>query len=296
MTILLVGSEGFIGSHIREYFRSKSFKVICCDIINKNEEDYYYLDSVRNDYSYFFKELHIDVCINAAGSANVAYSFQYPEKDFELNVSIVISLLGAIKNFSPSCRFVNFSSAAVYGNPSELPVKESSKLRPLSPYGYHKMLSEKLLLEYHRFFDLKTCSLRVFSAYGPGLKKQLLWDMFQKSTGNEVLRLYGTGNESRDFIYITDLVKALELIIINAEFKGEAVNIASGIETSVMDAALFFLKYFNKPINLEFNGEIREGDPLHWRADISILKKMNFIPEVTIEKGISNYVKWLAVN
>ena len=159
MTILIIGSEGFIGSHCKDFFQLQGHDVICCDVAQKQEVNYISKSSFGNDFSILFEGRNIDICINAAGSANVAYSYQYPERDFELNVSLVISLLGAIKNHAPDCKFINLSSAAVYGNPKVLPIAEIDELRPLSPYGYHKMLSEKLLTEYSHFFGLITCSL-----------------------------------------------------------------------------------------------------------------------------------------
>ena len=294
MKILIVGSKGFIGSYCLNYFKATGHEVIGCDVVHSNEPDYYVIKNQSSDFEKLVDT--IDCCINAAGSANVSYSYQYPEKDFELNVSLVINILAAIKAKCPDCKFINFSSAAVYGNPNELPIKENAEVKPLSPYGYHKLLSEKLLTEYHHFFKLKTCSLRVFSAYGPGLKKQLFWDTYQKTLSQESVNLFGTGEESRDFIYISDLVKAVECVLNHAEFKGETINVASGNETTIKDAASAFLKSFNSNKQLLFSGEEKSGDPKNWRADISALKKLGFDPKVDINKGIEKYAFWLKNN
>lgn len=292
MKILIVGSKGFIGSHCLDYFKLRGHEVIGCDVVISDEPNYYVIKNQSSDFENLFD--HIDCCINAAGSANVGYSYQYPEKDFELNVSLVINILAAIKAKCSNCRFINFSSAAVYGNPTELPITEDAVVKPLSPYGYHKLLSEKLLTEYHHFFKLKTCSLRVFSAYGPGLKKQLFWDIYQKAILHESVNLFGTGNESRDFIYISDLVKAVECIMSHAKFEGETINVSSGIETTIKDAACFFLKHFSSDKQLLFSGEEKSGDPKNWRADISALNKMGFEPVIDVSEGIKKYTDWLA--
>ena len=293
MRLIVIGSKGFIGSHCKTYFESSGNEVICCDVIESEETNYYCINKLDNSFSELFKDKAIDFCINAAGSANVAYSYQFPEKDFELNVSLVINLLGAIKNFSPTCKFINFSSAAVYGNPVQLPIKENAELKPLSPYGYHKMLSEKLLTEYHHFFNLKTCSLRVFSAYGPGLKKQLFWDVFQKSLKSKNILLYGTGKESRDFIAVSDLVKAVELIMQHANFCGEAINIASGKEIFIRDAIETFNHIHAKEWEINFSNQQKEGDPINWCADISYLKKLGFVPNHDLSPGLKAYSNWL---
>ncbi|MES2567378.1 MAG: SDR family oxidoreductase [Bacteroidota bacterium] len=293
MTILIIGSKGFVGSHCRKYYTALNHTVIGCDIFDSEENNYYKIDGIGFDFSALFKQYNFDVCINGAGSANVAYSYKFPEKDFELNVSLVINLLGAIKTNSPHCKFINFSSAAVYGNPKVLPINENSETNPLSPYGYHKMLSENLLMEYHRFFKLHTCSLRVFSAYGPGLKKQLFWDIFQKSKVVDTIKLFGTGNESRDFIYISDLVNAVDCVIHNGSFVGETINIASGVETSVHEAASILAKALIPHKDILFSGEVKEGDPINWRADIKKLSSFGFTPSYKIEEGLLEYYNWL---
>lgn len=291
MKIVVIGSKGFIGSYCKDYFEKLGHVVVGCDVVDSNEPNYYVIKNQSSDFEKLFD--NVDFCINAAGSANVSYSYQYPEKDFELNVSLVINILAAIKAKCPDCKFINFSSAAVYGNPNELPIKEGAEVKPLSPYGYHKLLSEKLLAEYHHFFSLKTCSLRVFSAYGPGLKKQLFWDIYQKTLSQTSVNLYGTGAESRDFIYISDLVEAVECVMIRAEFKGETINVASGTETTIEKAASLFLESFKSGKQLLFSGEEKSGDPKNWRADISILEKFGFTPKIDINKGIEEYAFWL---
>jgi dTDP-glucose 4,6-dehydratase/UDP-glucose 4-epimerase len=293
MKILIIGSKGFIGSHCLDFFVSKGYTVIGCDRMELDENDYISLKSAGDNFNGLFSAHQFDYCINAAGSAHVAYSFQYPEKDFELNVSLVINLLGAIKNHAPNCKFINFSSAAVYGNPLKLPISESSPVLPLSPYGYHKLLSENLLLEYHHFFGLKTCSLRVFSAYGEGLKKQLFWDLHSKSCQKKEVSLFGTGLESRDFIYIQDLISIVNLIMERSEFEGDIYNVANGEEVSIKQAAELFLATMGWKGSLTFSGEEKQGDPKNWKADTQKIKSIGYIRQYSFEEGIKNYCKWL---
>jgi UDP-glucose 4-epimerase len=295
MNFIVIGSKGFIGSHCVNYFRNQGHNVVGCDIEVLHEKDYVSFNSLKSNFNLLFKDMYFDICINAAGSANVSYSFNYPEKDFQLNVSLLIDIMAAIKANCPDCKFINFSSAAVYGNPSQLPIKENAELKPLSPYGYHKMLSEKLLAEYHRFFNLKTCSLRVFSAYGPGLKKQLFWDIYQKAKNGNEIHLYGTGKESRDFIYIDDLIRAVDIIIQKAPFKGECINVSSGIETSIAEAAQIFLDHYSNDKRLVFNEQQKEGDPINWRSDTTEIRQLGFDAKINILEGIRSVVNWLKI-
>jgi dTDP-glucose 4,6-dehydratase/UDP-glucose 4-epimerase len=291
MKILIVGSKGFIGSHCISHFSELGYKTIGCDVHQVEEENYINIKSI--DLNQLFADHQFDFCINAAGSAHVNYSFEFPEKDFELNVSLVIKLLGAIKNNSPKCKFVNFSSAAVYGNPSFLPVIENSQTNPLSPYGYHKLLSENLLLEYCRFFKLQTASLRVFSAYGEGLKKQLFWDLYNKSLGSEELRLFGTGFESRDFIYVHDLIMAVHAIIKKGEFRGEVYNIGNGEEILIKDAVSIFLNEMGWNKKVIFSGEEKVGDPVNWKADIQKIKTLGYRRNYNFVDGLKKQCEWL---
>lgn len=228
-----------------------------------------------------------------SGSAHVGFSFENPSKDFELNVINVQKILVAIRDYNSNCKFINFSSAAVYGNPQFLPITENSTCKPLSPYGFHKLQSELLLTEYHKFFGLNTCSLRVFSAYGPRLKKQLFWDLYQKAIQEETVSLFGTGNETRDFIFIDDLIQILDLVIQNSPFQGSIYNVASQVETTIAEAAQIFLNEFSPEKQLVFNGEVKVGDPNNWVADMGNLKKYGFKARFDLQLGLKKYAEWL---
>lgn len=293
MKILIIGSKGFIGSHCVTYFKSKGFTIYQADVNDSTEKKYYKIERHNSDFSLAFKEQQFDVCINASGSAHVGFSFENPSKDFELNVVNVQKILVAIRDYNSSCKFINFSSAAVYGNPQSLPITEKSICKPLSPYGFHKLQSELLLTEYHKFFGLNTCSLRVFSAYGPGLKKQLFWDLYQKSLKKGLVSLFGTGSETRDFIYIDDLLLTIDLVIQKSAFQGVIYNVANNIEISIEKAAQIFINAFCPNKKLAFNGEIKIGDPTNWVADISKLALIGYKQNVSLEIGLKQYSRWL---
>jgi UDP-glucose 4-epimerase len=296
MKILVIGSNGFIGSHCVKFFNANGCVVYKADIKESDEDNYFRLPSANSAFADIFKVTDFDICINASGSANVGFSFESPIIDFELNVLNVQKMLGAIRASNPQCKFINFSSAAVYGNPQRLPIDENAVCKPISPYGFHKWQSELLLTEYHKFFGLRTCSLRVFSAYGPGLKKQLLWDMYQKYQNIDTVKLYGTGRETRDFIYIDDLVQAVNLIINQSDFSGNVYNVANGIETSINEVAEVFHDAIGRDKTYFFSNEYKEGDPNNWVADIASIRNFGYKPQVTIKEGIKKYVEWLKEN
>ena len=294
MKILIIGSKGFIGQHAFDYFKSLDYEILGCDVVTDYvSDDYIQIDTTNSDYHTIFEKHDFDVCLNCSGAASVPLSLQNPFKDFSLNTLNVFKILEAIRSYQPSCKFINLSSAAVYGNPETLPISENAKLNPLSPYGIHKMQAEQILKEFHNYYHIKTCSLRIFSAYGEGLKKQLFWDLYQKFLNNDEIELFGTGNESRDFIHVDDIVRAIHLAIQNAKFIGEEINIANGEEFTIEYVAELFHKNFHNNKIIRFNNQVKHGDPLNWRADISILKSLGYEQNIAIEKGIQRYIDWI---
>ncbi len=276
MRQIIFGSKGFLGST----FFKKLKNSIC---VNEIED----LDNEK-----LFK---VDILINCAGASNVSYSFENPIIDFHKNTYLVQQLLEKIrKSGNKNIRFINLSSAAVYGNPQKLPIKENSEIKPLSPYGFHKKMAEDLCLEYSQCFGLKTLSLRIFSAYGDGQKKMLLWDLHQKIiNSNGHVNLFGSGIESRDYIHVNDILQQIILAINNADFRGEAINVGNGKEIKVKEIVDIYKAYHSKAFEFSFNGENRPGDPLNWCADISKMKEWGYIQTVNIEQGVMDYINWV---
>lgn len=296
MKILIIGSKGFIGSHCVDYF-SKNHEVWECDvIIDYDKPRYIFIESVDSDFQDIFLNHKFDVCINCSGAANVPFSLEKPYNDFQLNTLNVFKILDAIRRFNPECRYVNMSSAAVYGNPELLPITEAMPCRPVSPYGIHKKVAETISEEFHRFWGLHTCCIRIFSAYGPRLRKQLLWDIAQKAKNNDIVELFGTGHETRDFIYVSDLVRLIDSVITKAPFEADIINAANGKQIETSKIARLMLESLGCDKELKFKGTNRKGDPLKWEADITKASALGYSQEVEIEHGINDYVKWLKEN
>lgn len=293
--ILIIGSCGFIGKHLCSYFKTLGYKVFGADIIIKEEKDYFILNAENANFLHLFISNTFEICINASGAANVNLSFNYPQLDFNLNTSNVLHILDAIRTHNPDCKFINFSSAAVYGNPNLLPIKEDSKLSPISPYGFHKMYSEFICKEFYDLYNIKTISLRVFSVYGEGLKKQIFWDLHNKiiNTENNEIIIFGNGSESRDFIYINDLLEAVYLILLNLKFEGQQVNIANGEEIFINDAVGKFIELHNRKIGVKYDNKGLSGNPKNWIADISVIKSIGYEKKFDLNKGLTNYINWL---
>ncbi len=296
MKILILGSEGFIGQYLIQYYLEMKWEVTGCDLVESKSADYEYykISLLSNDVDRLFISNSFDACINAAGSGNVGYSISFPLSDFEANVYAVSKVLDSLRIHNPTCVYAHISSAAVYGNPQKLPVNEDDTINPLSPYGWHKWMSELLCKEYTRLFGLKTVILRPFSVYGPGLKKQLFWELHQKYLkAKDSIELWGTGKESRDFLYISDLIIAIDVILQKGNHTGAVYNIGSGYDSTIQDITHKLLSSYSRKIQIKFNQKVRPGDPLNWRADISRLEQLGFKPSFSLEKGIREVANWL---
>jgi UDP-glucose 4-epimerase len=280
--ISIIGKNSFIGSSINNYLKD------LYDVTSIGREN------IVNDNLLLQSVCNQDVIINCVGSANVSMSFEDCNRDFQSNFLVVQRILEVMRKAKlDSIKFLNISSAAVYGNPIDLPIKESTTMNPISPYGFHKQMTEILLKEYSTCFNLKTISLRIFSAYGNGQKKLLLWDLHNKfNSTNSLVGLYGTGNETRDFIHVEDVAEQILLAVQNAGFNGEAINVANGNEIKIADIVELYLKFHPKKSKVIFNGEVRLGDPMFWCADISTMKNWGYQQKISIEDGIAQYIEW----
>lgn len=294
MKVLIIGSKGFIGSHVYRHFKTINEHTYGCDVVvDYNNVNYHQVDATNANYETIFESTVFDVCINCSGAASVPDSIKHPLRDYTLNVYHVALLLEAIRKHAPSCKLVNLSSAAVYGNPVTLPIQEIQNCNPLSPYGHHKLYAEMLCKEYYNHFKIRSANLRIFSAYGPGLKKQIFWDWCEKVKKKGMLEILGTGNESRDFIFIDDLVHAIDCVVKNSQFHAEVINVGNGTEILISSAADKFKTFYPGKFNIEYNNQTRPGDPVNWQADISLLNLLGYHQQVSFEEGLKRFIQWV---
>ncbi len=296
--VLITGVAGFVGRYIARHFSEQGWSVIGID--NSPPENapvanltaYLRLQLPDSALGDLLKNYSPQVCIHCAGRASVGLSVTDPSADFYSNTVLTLELLNALRLNAPECRFIFLSSAAVYGNPQSLPVSESQPTIPLSPYGFHKLQGEQLCLEFFKVYSLPTTSVRIFSAYGPGLRRQVMWDICHKAIIQNSVTLQGTGQESRDFIHALDIAKALLLIATAAPMQGETYNLATGREVTITELAshiLTTLEYEDQP---DFDGILPIGNPLHWQADMSKLRSLGFTPTISLERGIKTFANW----
>jgi UDP-glucose 4-epimerase len=273
--------SGFIGGSVGRYAAQHGHVVLGTGRTTDggNEWARLYTRVVNSeDLVTVIQEFRPDVVVNAAGTASVGASVEEPLNDFRGSVQTCAEVLDAVRRSESRPLVVIPSSAAVYGNPASLPVAEDAALQPISPYGFHKAACELLAREYAECFDLNVLVCRVFSVFGADQRRLLVWELYQQLAGPErIAWLSGTGEETRDFFYIDDLADALLQLIENFEQTKRhylVVNVASGVETSVLQLAETLREIVAPGKEIRCRGQQRKNDPLRWRADITLLESL----------------------
>jgi UDP-glucose 4-epimerase len=299
--ILISGVSGFIGRHAARFFNQRGGQVYGVD--SNPEENapmadlaaYARMRLPSQELGNLLGHVRPDLMVHCAGRASVPLSVKDPRTDFLNGPVLTWEVLDAIRLNAPECAFLFLSSAAVYGCPEKLPVSEISAAKPISPYGAHKWQSEIICSEFSNLFGIRTASARVFSAYGPGLRRQVLWDLCYKAITGRRIEGQGTGEESRDFIHVRDLCKGLAILYEKAPLVGETYNFGSGVETKIRDLAGLVIQSLGFDCDVNFDGKVPNGSPLNWRADITAMRSIGFAPEMKLEDGVRNYAEWCAI-
>ena len=230
-----------------------------------------------------------DAIVHAAGAASPMRSMSDAARNYADTVGPFEALLEGLRTASVRPRIVLVSSAAVYGNPRTLPVEEGAEPAPISPYGEHKLVCEKLARAHSEERETGVTSARAFSTFGERQRRLLIWDLFEKfRTAPEIL-LYGTGNETRDFLYVDALADQL-LALARANEPGfMAVNVGSGVARSISDVAGLVGRMLNSSKPIRFSGERRPGDPERWAADLRRFGALTGItPADTFEPALAS--------
>jgi UDP-glucose 4-epimerase len=297
-SVLVTGVTGFLGRYIARQFFQSGWNVVGIGTRppeNAPQQDlshYYQLVLPSPDLVNLIEYLKPEVCIHCAGRASVELSVSDPASDFQASVSITFHLLDTLRLYAPHCHLIYLSSAAVYGSPTALPIAESQTCMPISPYGFHKLMGEQLCQEFFHVYNLPTTIARIFSGYGAGLRRQVVWDICQKALTKPIIKLRGTGNESRDFIHGADVARAMLVLAERSDRQASIYNLGTGVETKIKDLVALILSNLDPTPIAEFDGNLAQGIPLNWRADVANIRTIGFSPAVDLEKGIGVYIHW----
>lgn len=299
-TVLITGVAGFIGRQAAGDFRRAGYRVIGTDQVAAENaplgdlDDYraLVLPDAKTELLRLLTAEQPTLCLHCAGRASVPFSVTDPEADFRVGVDGTFALLDAMRLAAVPTRMIYLSSAAVYGEPGAGAIHEETPLRPISPYGFHKLMGEALCREFNRVYGVKCLIIRIFSAYGPGLRRQVLWDLSRRLLREPVVTVQGTGKESRDFIHVRDIARALLLLAERGSFAGQVYNLASGVETTIAALAELLRTALDRQTELRFDGRVPPGTPQNWRADIGRLAALGFEPGIGLAEGVCQYAAW----
>jgi UDP-glucose 4-epimerase len=301
MRFLITGGAGFIGSHLANYLHREGHYVRVLDDMSSGNPGHLHPDifvkrgDVR-DVPNIWSLLHgVDVVYHLAARVSVPASILYPREYNDVNVGGTVALLEACRDVGVG-RVILASSATVYGQQPVQPVTEDTPSRPAVPYAVSKVSAEQYLFTMGRLIGFETVSLRIFNAYGPGQAlppshAPVIPYMMQQVVENASVVIYGNGKQTRDFVYIDDVVEALAATAVAPHVDHETINIGSGKETSINELAFLIGEVVGKKVNLLHNQENSGGvDRLF--ADLQKAEALlDFRPKVSLKKGLQNLYK-----
>ncbi|MBI5140469.1 MAG: NAD-dependent epimerase/dehydratase family protein [Candidatus Vogelbacteria bacterium] len=302
-TILVTGGAGFIGSNIVKLLCDDGHSVRIVDDLSFGFEKFvdnrakFYKASIANDKVLDEALVGVDTVFHLAASSIIKYSIENPMSYIENNVLNGVKLLESMRRAGVK-KIIFSSSASVYGEPEEIPIKESHPKKPMQPYGATKLSFENILQAYYHSFGVESTSLRYFNAYGPSDEQQPVtravptW--IKQILNGEPPTVYWSGNQLRDYVFVKDIAQAHLAV---AELDGWNVfNIGSGTGILMRDLLQEIFLILGMETKIIDRGE-RPGDPERLVADISaIYKAVNWRPEVSLHDGMLETVRYYKEN
>ena len=309
-TQIVTGVAGFIGSHLAETILQQGDRIIGVDGIN----DYYDVNQKKANVAHLkqyagFKFIEadiqqldwsklltdVDVIYHQAAQAGVRASWGDSFRHYtERNINATQVILEAARKADSLQRFVYASTSSVYGNAETMPTDETVPPQPVSPYGITKLAAERMCWLYHQNFNVPVVALRYFTVYGPRQRPDMAFHKFFKAAiRNETISIYGDGQQTRDFTFVSDAVSANLAAATVPEAVGEIFNIGGGSRAVLMDVLATMEKVIGHPIKKEYVARAR-GDARHTSADISKAKRiLGYNPQVPLAEGLAKEWDWV---
>jgi len=297
MKAIVTGGAGFIGSHLVDSLIEKNINVTVLDNFStgrmenlnhiKNKIELIECDiSIKKDWSKYFD--NADWVFHLAALADIVPSIQKPEAYFRANVDGTFNVLQISKKARVK-RFIYIASSSCYGIPDNYPTSESSEIRPHYPYALSKRLGEELVIHWAKVYNFPALSLRFFNVYGPrsrtsGTYGAVFGVFLGQKIANKPFTVVGDGKQTRDFTYVTDIVRAI-ITAVKSDQTEQIYNVGSGETVSI-----------NRLVELLGGNKVyipkRPGEPNSTFADISkIRSELGWEPRVTIEEGVVKILK-----
>ncbi len=303
MKIVITGGAGFIGSHLAEYWSNQGAEVHIIDSLRsgfeKNIKEF--SNVVFHKGSIVNKELTLEVLkntdyvFNLAALVSVPESLEKPEECIDINVKGLLNILDAAKVHKVK-KVVHSSSAAIYGDDPRLPKDISMRPKPQTPYGITKLDGEYYLQMYFEQYGLPTTSLRYFNVFGPRQDPKSQYAaaipiFVFKALKNEPITIYGDGEQTRDFVYVKDVVKANVLAAEKEKVTG-VFNVANEKAITINELAKLIIKTTNSKSKIIYEDE-RPGDIKHSLASIKETREnLNFEPSYDLISSLETTIKY----
>lgn len=307
MRVLITGGSGFIGSNLASKLQSDGYDVYVLDDLSTGKlenipfikEQNIFIQNVNNTefLSQIVKEYQFEYIIHLAAMVSVVETIQEPIDSNEVNINASLNLLEINRQYNKNIKKIFFaSSAAIYGDLPALPKYEEDMINPLSPYAVQKYASEQYFKMYSDLYNIPTVAVRFFNVYGPKQNPNSQYSGVLSILKNKFdhklpFTFYGDGSQTRDFIYIDDLVDLITLVLFNEDFNGHVINGATGKSTDLNTIFKTYENFYGYSIPHSYE-PFRNGDILNSVANIDKAKELGFVPKYSIEEGINAYLNY----
>ena len=303
----MTGGAGFIGSHIVDKLIEADAEVTVLDSLDtgrmenidqhKRNKNFHFVKGDVRSFKLVKKLVNnADAVFNLAAAVSVPRSVENPLLVNDVNVKGTLSLLKASLD-SGVRRFIQASSASVYGDAEKMPVREDLAPRPLSPYAVSKLAAENYAIVFNKVYGLETVCLRFFNVYGPRQAYNpysgVITIFASELLRNRPPKIFGDGKQTRDFVYVEDVVSANILALTKRSAIGEIFNISTGTATTLNKLVQVLQKIMDKKNLKPVYNEPRGGDIRHSCACIEKARTLlGYEPMFSLEKGLKELVKW----
>lgn len=296
MNFLITGAAGFLGSSLANQLSREGHQVRGLDDLSTGDPqtlapDIHFTRGDVSDRPKLWTLLQdVDVVYHLAARVSVQESILYPRDYNTVNVGGTVALMEAMRDVGVK-RVVLASSGAVYGDTQNESLKESDSPMPRSPYAVSKLAAENYVRTIGELWNIETVSLRIFNAYGPGQHlppshPPVVPHYLRQALRGGTLIAHGDGSQTRDYIYVDDVVSAMVAASTAPNVNGRVINVGSGVETSIKDLINTVLKVTTSKVNVVYNSQT-SGGVSRMKADLTLAKeKLRFTPSIKLEEGL----------
>lgn len=293
--IILTGSSGFIGSHLEVKLNEEGHEIFGIDRIPPRQmaKGRHLTGSIFDIAWEDILAWKPDIIIHTAGPASVRQSYSEPYREAIDGLGATAFLLEKLR-LHPGSTFIFFSTAGVYGDQFQETYAETLPLQPLSPYAIGKSACEQFIRCEAEQHGLRYVILRPFSVYGPGLKKQVVYDLSRRFLAREEpMKIEGTGREKRDFVHIADCCEVVAKLICSDLPQTLTLNIGTGRATELAQLAAIIAKRAKYSLPITFSGRDFPGNPHNLVADVTRMTEYGVRCPIDVESGIPQVLQTL---